>query len=134
MTGTYALTDVGRIRDTDEDAVLTAPVGGGRLLLVADGMGGHAAGDIAGDIASDAAATTVRERRKTADLDAANAESALASAIEAANADFGLASGPTTCRQRREPPWRQRSRPTARRRPQTSATVAPPTSMTRCSK
>jgi protein phosphatase len=84
MTGTYALTDVGRIRDTNEDAVLTAPVGGGRLLLVADGVGGHAAGDIA----SDAAATTVRERLETADLDATDAEPALASAIEAANTEL----------------------------------------------
>ena len=46
------LTDVGTKRDTDEDAVLAASIGGQHLLIVADGTGGHAAGDVASDIAT----------------------------------------------------------------------------------
>lgn len=40
-------TDVGRVRDHNEDSVLA----GGRIFAVADGMGGHAAGEVASGIA-----------------------------------------------------------------------------------
>jgi len=49
---THKLTDVGTKRDDNEDTALTALVEGRHLLIVADGMGGHAAGDIASDIAT----------------------------------------------------------------------------------
>jgi len=54
-----ALTDRGRVRDSNEDAFhadLAAPAPAathGHLLLVADGMGGHEAGEVASAIARD---------------------------------------------------------------------------------
>src|SRR5229473_2071535 len=47
----YGLTDVGRQRQHNEDAFLVADEA--KLFLVADGMGGHAAGEIASRIAVD---------------------------------------------------------------------------------
>lgn len=42
--------DVGRVRDTNEDSVFSSPEAG--VFVVADGMGGHAAGEVASAIAS----------------------------------------------------------------------------------
>ncbi|MDP2530952.1 MAG: Stp1/IreP family PP2C-type Ser/Thr phosphatase [Candidatus Palauibacterales bacterium] len=44
-----AATDVGRVRDQNEDAWLALP--DSRLFAVADGMGGHAAGEVASRVA-----------------------------------------------------------------------------------
>jgi PPM family protein phosphatase len=44
-----ALTDTGRVRDHNEDAVAVLPACG--LVVLADGMGGYAAGEVASDIA-----------------------------------------------------------------------------------
>ena len=47
---TFSLTDVGRVRESNQDYVYTSesPVGNlPNLFIVADGMGGHAAGDFA---------------------------------------------------------------------------------------
>ncbi len=51
----YGATDTGRVRDHNEDSILALEmnrtcVGVDALLVVADGMGGHAAGEIASGI------------------------------------------------------------------------------------
>ena len=48
----YYMTDVGKIRDHNEDSVvITENLSGEVLLTVADGMGGHKAGEVASSIA-----------------------------------------------------------------------------------
>ena len=56
----YGRTDVGRKRSHNEDAIGTdASLG---LVIVADGMGGHNAGEVASSMAVDVVARMVRER------------------------------------------------------------------------
>ena len=45
-----SLTDVGRVRASNEDSLFTNNEAG--VFIVADGMGGHAAGEVASAIAS----------------------------------------------------------------------------------
>nr|WP_217345580.1 protein phosphatase 2C domain-containing protein [Noviherbaspirillum sp. L7-7A]MBV0879881.1 protein phosphatase 2C domain-containing protein [Noviherbaspirillum sp. L7-7A] len=54
-----ALTDAGRVRDHNEDAVAVMPACG--LVVLADGMGGYAAGEVAGDIAVSVIADVVEQ-------------------------------------------------------------------------
>jgi serine/threonine protein phosphatase PrpC len=80
---TAARTHRGLVRDHNEDAVLATP----RLVMVADGVGGHAAGEEA----SQAAFYALAQLDKTK-LDRPLAE-ALPGAVDAANATIGFVAG-----------------------------------------
>lgn len=74
----YAMTDVGQLRDSNQDYVFASDAGVGNLsnlYIVADGMGGH----LAGEYASETAVKTVLEdvREKHTDKPIAILESAI---------------------------------------------------------
>jgi PPM family protein phosphatase len=77
-----AATDVGQRRDHNEDAFVTFPTeDGGQVLVVADGMGGH----LAGEVASAKAIVVIRRELQRATDDPS---SALRAAIELANREI----------------------------------------------
>jgi serine/threonine protein phosphatase PrpC len=79
-----AITDVGRIREHNEDAFYISS--DGRILVVADGMGGHAAGEVASVLAVESIAEFFRgERRQAIDGDSESVESLLREALETAH-------------------------------------------------
>ncbi len=100
----FGRTDVGRTREHNEDAFVVADLTAdratllpevrthaagplGSLFMVADGMGGAAAGEIASQMATDAVLTELRERWVAADRhDAETFAAALRAAAESANA------------------------------------------------
>lgn len=53
----FGITDVGRVRDHNEDAFFISS--NSRLLVVADGLGGHAAGEVASALVIDAVRQTM---------------------------------------------------------------------------
>src|ERR1051326_7545770 len=78
-------TDVGRVRETNEDSLLTIELSGPRrgqvVVCVADGMGGHNAGEVASALAVESV------RRSVESAEAANAaDDLLVSAVTLGNA------------------------------------------------
>jgi protein phosphatase len=75
-------TDVGRVRESNEDAMLARAGSDATLLVaVADGMGGHQAGEVASALAMSSLESRVQE----ADHEHTPAEDLLAQAVEYAN-------------------------------------------------
>ena len=72
------LTDTGRQRSVNQDAGLALESAQGGLYAVADGMGGHAAGELAANLALDALSSTFQEGHSRTPL-------RLAEAVQAAN-------------------------------------------------
>lgn len=79
VTTVGSRTDIGCVRDHNEDSLVVTPP----LFVVADGMGGHAAGEVASEIAVNVIA---KEAPTTIDANG------LAQAVEAANREVLLAS------------------------------------------
>ncbi len=59
-----AVTDTGRVREHNEDAHVVVPLLDGLLVAVADGMGGHAAGEVASALAIEGVQRAGRNTRK----------------------------------------------------------------------
>ena len=68
MIKTFSLTDTGRKRKVNQDYVFTSesPVGNlPNLFIVADGMGGHAAGDYASRFTTETVVSDIRDSHET---------------------------------------------------------------------
>jgi protein phosphatase len=78
-----ACTDCGRVRPNNEDCVATAPEIG--LAVLADGMGGHNAGEVASDMAVHWTTKSLLANWPAAAPRTASAQSVLVAAIERAN-------------------------------------------------
>lgn len=83
----YCKTDVGRRRKVNEDSLLAVDLGDVHLLAVADGLGGHAAGEIASKIA-----IIEIEQYLRASLANSNAKDAIKEAVIKANREIRLLS------------------------------------------
>ena len=80
-----AATDAGRVRALNEDYV--AADGAAGFAVLADGMGGHKAGEVASSMAAELVIAGVRSAsRRNGPLDSARAENLIASQVAAANA------------------------------------------------
>jgi protein phosphatase len=85
---TACVTDIGRARDINEDGCTHYDfVNGWSLLMVADGMGGHNAGEVASSIAIHTIADYIGKRMNS-HIDEAHMECILKDAIVQANTDI----------------------------------------------
>lgn len=78
----YTATDVGRVRDINEDSICHKSFEKAELLAVADGMGGHSAGDVASSTALEKLQEGVTGAVESGRTDT---QSVLAEGIERAN-------------------------------------------------
>jgi serine/threonine protein phosphatase PrpC len=89
-----AATHAGRVREANEDRYLAAPP----LFAVADGMGGHAAGDVAAEVALQTIQRAAQREREANAADAAEwLQAANAAILERAGSDGLLRGMATTC-------------------------------------
>lgn len=86
----YAISDVGKVRPINEDSYYL-PAEGERFCAVADGMGGHNAGEVASRLAVDAFADRMRSSERTNAM-------AIHDAVEAANEQVYTEAGKDACK------------------------------------
>ncbi len=79
-----AVTDPGQVRPANEDSVFADPDAG--LLIVADGMGGHAAGEVASGMAAETIAAFLRENLPASGTLVLDAPRLLSEAVRRADA------------------------------------------------
>ncbi|MBC6904925.1 serine/threonine-protein phosphatase [Saccharophagus sp. K07] len=82
-------TDVGLLRDNNEDAILSDPQSG--LWLVADGMGGHAAGEVASAITVQVVGEAIRQGKSLVDA-ITDAHHAVLEAAQDGTGKYGMGS------------------------------------------
>jgi protein phosphatase len=79
----FGLSDVGRRRETNQDQLLVDPERG--LYAVADGMGGHAAGEVASRLAIESLSASMTPTLEKGPADATEAARELGEAFQAGN-------------------------------------------------
>ncbi len=77
-------TDKGPVRETNEDYLRVLPELG--IVALADGMGGHSAGEVASEVAVEVAVEELHHAQRFLEMDAVQALMSLGQAVERANA------------------------------------------------
>jgi serine/threonine protein phosphatase PrpC len=77
----HGITDIGLVRMQNEDSLIHRDLGNSALFVVADGMGGHDAGEIASGIAVETVARAIRDGRARNE----NPEALVSQAVQIAN-------------------------------------------------